>query len=61
MYEIFKVGLRERGRDSALQGTALMRQVRVGDLTAEIAIRAAKVSLDYNIPMADSIILPTAY
>ena len=61
MYEIFKVGLRERGRDSALQATALMRRVRVGDLTAEIAIRAAKVSLDYNIPMADSIILLTAY
>lgn len=60
IYEVFKVVLRERGEDSALQAIALMRQGRVVDLTPELAIQAAKVSLDYNIPMADSIILTTA-
>ena len=30
------------------------------DLTAPLAIAASKLSLEYNLPMADSIILATA-
>ncbi|MBD3377242.1 PIN domain-containing protein [candidate division KSB1 bacterium] len=60
LYEVFKVVLRERGLDSALQAIALMKQGQVIDLSSEIAIRAANISHHKNIPMADSIILATA-
>jgi len=60
LYQVFKVVLGERGEGEALQAIALMRQGNVVDLTYEIAIKAAKISLEYKIPMADSIILTTA-
>jgi predicted nucleic acid-binding protein len=60
LYEVFKVVLRERGEDEALQAIALMRQGKVVDLTHEIAMLAAKISLEYKMPMADSMILATA-
>jgi predicted nucleic acid-binding protein len=60
VYEVFKVVLRERGEEEALQAVALMQQGTVAELTPEIAIVAAKASLDHKIPMADSIVLATA-
>lgn len=60
IYEVFKVVLRERGEEEALQAIALMKQGTVVELTSEIAIMAAKISTDLKIPMADSIILATA-
>jgi len=53
--------MRERGEDDALQAIALMKQGEVVDLTAEIALEAAKISFDHKIPMADSVILATAW
>lgn len=61
LYEVFKVVLRERGEDEALQSIALMKQGILIELTSEIAILAAKTSIDHKIPMADSIILATAH
>jgi predicted nucleic acid-binding protein len=60
LYEVFKVVLRERSENEALQAVALMRQGNVVDLTSELALKAAKVSTEYKIPMADSIIFATA-
>ncbi|OGD28976.1 MAG: twitching motility protein PilT [Candidatus Aminicenantes bacterium RBG_13_63_10] len=60
LYEVFKVVLRERGENDALQAAALMRQGTVADLDPETALRAAKLSLEFKLPMADSIILATA-
>ncbi len=60
IFEVFKVVLRERGEDSALQAVALMKQGTEVDLTGNIAILAAKISFELKIPMADSIILATA-
>lgn len=60
IYEVFKVILRERGEDSAIQAVALMKQGREIGLDSSLAIQAAKNSLDMKIPMADSIILTTA-
>jgi predicted nucleic acid-binding protein len=60
LYEVFKVVLRERGEDDALQIFALMKQGRIIDLTSEIAILAAKISLLHKVPMADSIVFATA-
>lgn len=60
IYEVFKIVFRERGEDDALQAVALMRQGKLINLTSEIALQAAKNSLEFNIPMADSIVLTTA-
>jgi predicted nucleic acid-binding protein len=60
IYEVFKAVLRQRGEDAALQTVALMKQGTTIDLTDELALNAAKISLDYQIPMADSIMLATA-
>ena len=61
IYEVFKTVLRQRGEDAALQAAALMRQGITKDFTAGLALQAAKISLEYKIPMADSIILATAH
>lgn len=60
LFEVFKVVLRERGEDSAIQAVALMRQGRIVELTQTIALKAARLSLSRKIPMADSIIAATA-
>lgn len=60
MYEVFKVALREKGEDAALQAVAVMKQGRVVGLTTSLAIQAAKTSFDLKMPMADAIILTTA-
>ncbi|RLC16487.1 MAG: VapC toxin family PIN domain ribonuclease [Deltaproteobacteria bacterium] len=60
MYEVFKVALRERGEDAALQAIAIMKQGKEIELNSNLAIQAAKTSFDLKIPMADAIILTTA-
>ena len=60
IYEVFKTVLRQRSESDALQSVALMQQGSVIDLTSNISIMAAKISIDYKLPMADSIILATA-
>ncbi len=60
IYEVFKSVLRQRDETAALQAVVLMKQGSVADLTAEISMMAAKLSLTQNLPMADSIILATA-
>jgi len=60
IYEVFKVVLRQRDESDALQAVALMQQGSIVDLTSNISILAAKVSIDYHLPMADSIIFATA-
>ena len=60
IYEVFKVVLRESGENEALQAAVAMRKGIVVDLTAALAVAASKLSLEHNLPMADSIILATA-
>jgi len=60
IYEVFKVVLRESSENEALQAAVAMRKGTVVDLTASRAIAASKLSLEHNLPMADSIILATA-
>jgi toxin FitB len=60
IYEVFKVILRESNENDALQAVIAMQKGTVIDLTASLAIAASKVSSEYNLPMADSIILATA-
>jgi predicted nucleic acid-binding protein len=60
LYEVFKRVLQQRGEGQALQAVALMQQGRIVDLTAAIALSAAKASIERRLPMADSIMLVTA-
>ncbi|MCF8049963.1 MAG: type II toxin-antitoxin system VapC family toxin [Desulfobacterales bacterium] len=60
IYEVFKVVLRESSENHALQAVAAMQKGRIIDLTVSIAMKASKLSLQHDIPMADSIILATA-
>lgn len=60
IYEVFKVVLREAGEDEALQSVAAMQKGKIIDLTMNLAMRAAKINMQYHLPMADSIIFATA-
>jgi predicted nucleic acid-binding protein len=60
IYEVFKVVLRESNENEALQAAAAMQKGTVVDVTVQLAITASKLSLEYSLPMADSIILATA-
>jgi len=60
VYEVFKVVLRESSKDEALQAAAVMQKGTVVDLTVQLAIAASRLSLEHDLPIADSIILTTA-
>lgn len=58
--EVFKRILQQKDEDSALQGVALMNQGKVFELSTSVALRAAKLSYELKLPLADSVILATA-
>ena len=60
IYEVFKVILRETSENEALQAVVAMQKGKVVDLSTPLAIAASRLSLEYQLPMADSIILATA-
>jgi predicted nucleic acid-binding protein len=60
IYEVFKRVLQQRDEGDALQAVALMQQGIVVDLDTAMALNAAKLSLDFGLPMADSVMLATA-
>ena len=61
LYEVFKKVTAVADEPRALQAVAQMKQGRVIDLTEAIALRAALISLRHRLPMADSLILSTAW
>lgn len=60
LFEVFKKVLKERDEDSALLAVAHMRQGMVVELDSDLSIYAAKVSVECNLALADSIIYATA-
>ncbi len=60
IYEVFKVVLRERGENAAIQAAMAMQKGPVTPMTSSLAMAAAKISLDLSLPMADSLIVATA-
>lgn len=60
IYEISKIILRESDENHLLQALAAIQKGQVVALTPSISTAAAKVSLKYKLPMADSIIYITA-
>ena len=61
MYEVFKTLSRQRSEADALRAIEAMHQGRVIDLSAELALNAAQLSREHSLPMADALILATAY
>jgi predicted nucleic acid-binding protein len=60
IYEVFKRVLEQRNEGEALQAIAVMQQGLVVDLDAALALQAARISVGFGLPMADSVILATA-
>lgn len=60
LYEVFKRVCQQRAEGDALQAVAIMVQGTVADLDMELALSAARLSIDLKLPMADSIMLATA-
>jgi predicted nucleic acid-binding protein len=60
IFEVFKRVLGQRDESLALQAIALMYQGRIVELSAPLAIDAARLSRKEALPMADSIMLATA-
>ena len=60
IYEVFKVILRESSENEALQAVVAMQKGKVVDLNTQLAMAASRLSIENQLPMADSIILATA-
>jgi predicted nucleic acid-binding protein len=60
MLEVFKVILRQRGENDALQAVALMQQGEVVDLDGTLALSAASIGVSHKLPLADSVVYATA-
>lgn len=60
LYEVFKRVLQQRGEGDALQAVALMQQGRVVELDASLAHSAVRLSVEWKLPMADSLMLATS-
>ena len=60
IYEVFKKVMLEKGEEMALQIVAHMRTGRLVEVSEDLAIDAARLSVAHKLPMADSLILATA-
>jgi predicted nucleic acid-binding protein len=60
LYEVFKRIAQQRDEEEALSAISWMSTGTVVELTQEIALAAAVLSLEHKLPMADSVILATA-
>src|SRR5208337_1396019 len=60
IYEVFKKILQQRSENEALQVVAVMQQGTIVELDATVALSAARISIERQLPMANSIMLATA-
>jgi predicted nucleic acid-binding protein len=60
IYEVYKWIKRERSEDEALDAVATMKKTIVADLTEEVALTAADLSLAHGLAMADAMMLAFA-
>ncbi|HSY47642.1 MAG TPA: type II toxin-antitoxin system VapC family toxin [Thermoanaerobaculia bacterium] len=60
MYEVYKWIKRERSEEEAVEAVATMKKTHVLDLTEELALTAADLSLAHSLAMADSMMLAAA-
>jgi len=60
IYEVFKRILQQRSENEALQVVAVMEQGKISEMDSAVALSAARISIDHQLPMADSVMLATA-
>jgi len=60
LYEVYKKVKRSRGEGEALEAYAQLSRTRITPLTEDIAMKAADISLEFKLGMADAIIVATA-
>jgi len=60
IYEVYKWLKRERSEQEAVQAVATMQKTAVVEVTKEVAVSAADLSLEHKLAMADSIMLAVA-
>ena len=60
IYEVYKWIKRERSEETALDAVATMKKTKVADLTEEVALTAADLSLAHGLAMADAMMLAFA-
>jgi predicted nucleic acid-binding protein len=60
LYEVYKKIRRERGEEDALMAAAQLKKTQIVDLTDTIAMRAAELSLEHYLAMADAMVYATA-
>ncbi len=60
LYEVYKKIKRERGEEPARECLGQMLKTQVIPVTAQIAVLAADLSLQYSLAMADALVLATA-
>jgi predicted nucleic acid-binding protein len=60
IYEVFKRIVQQRSENEALQVVAAMQQGKVSEMDCTVALSAARISIDHQLPMADSVMLATA-
>ena len=60
LFEVARYITRVANREAAQDGLAQMQRSIVADLDSSLAYLAARLSLKYNLPMADAIVYATA-
>ena len=60
LFEVFKRIRSQRDSEVALRAVAQMKRGQVIDLDVDLAIAAAELSAELQLPLADSVILATA-
>ena len=60
LLEVFTRVLQQRGEDAALQAATAMHQGLLVPLDAPLSLKAARISNDLKLPLADSVLLATA-
>lgn len=61
LYEVYKKIKRERGEETAKLCLAQIEKTHVVPLDQALALRAADLSLEFSLPMADAFVLATAH
>ena len=60
IYEVYKKVLKEKSEKEAELAVSVMLNGAIAELNTELSIKAANISITYQLPMADSIIFATA-
>ena len=60
IYEVYKKIKSAKGEEKALEAIAQMSRTKIVDLTSSLCLKAADVSINLNLGIADAIIVATA-